>query len=121
LEYIKNELGDTIGEKLGVKIVRLLSGEELLAEVTIDYAKIGPTLKAPVIIHIVPDPVSQKANIAMTDWLPYMATDTVDINSTAVVTIVDPQEPFIEYWNKNFGQKKSNLIVPKKPGLVGVK
>ena len=88
-----------------VKIVRLTSGEELIAK--IDQSVDGyVVLKKPAIL--IP---TGKDQLAFGQWLPYAdIKDGITISEEYVVFIVDPMEEMAAQYNEAFG---SGLVVPK--------
>ena len=93
-----------------VKIVRLTSGEELIAKVE-QIDDISYILKKPAIL--IP---AGKDQLAFGQWLPYAdIKDGIEILSTYVVFVVDPMNELEAQYEEAFG---SGLIVPKKSGLI---
>ena len=93
-----------------VKIVRLTSGEELIAKVE-QIDDISYILKNPAIL--IP---AGKDQLAFGQWLPYAdIKDGIEILSTYVVFVVDPMNELEAQYEEAFG---SGLIVPKKSGLI---
>ena len=95
-----------------IKIVRLTSGEELIAK--IEKTDNGYLLNKPAIL--IP---TGKDQLAFGQWLPYAnIQDGIEILSTYVVFVVDPMEEMTAQYEEAFG---SGLIVPKNdiatPGL----
>ena len=93
-----------------VKIVRLTSGEELIAKVE-QVDDISYILKKPVIL--IP---AGKDQLAFGQWLPYAdIADGIEILSTYVVFVVSPIDEMKDQYNEAFG---SGLVVPPKAGVV---
>ena len=93
-----------------VKIVRLTSGEELIAKVE-QVDDISYILKKPAIL--IP---TGKDQLAFGQWLPYAdIKDGVEILSTYVVFVVDPMEEMTAQYEEAFG---SGLVTPTKGGIV---
>ena len=87
-----------------VKIVRLTSGEELIAK--IEETDTHVNLKKPAIL--IP---AGKDQLAFGQWLPYAdIKDGIDIPKEYVVFIVDPMNEMTAQYDEAFG---SGLIVPK--------
>jgi hypothetical protein len=88
-----------------IKIVRLTSGEELIAKVdqsVEDYV----VLKKPAIL--IP---TGKDQLAFGQWLPYANIENgITISKEYVVFVVDPMEEMAAQYNETFG---SGLVVPK--------
>jgi len=95
-----------------VKIVRLTSGEELIAKT--EETDTHVTLKKPSIL--IP---AGKDQLAFGQWLPYAdIKDGIEISKEYVVFIVAPMDEMAQQYDQAFG---SGLIVPKNdiasPGL----
>ena len=95
-----------------VKIVRLTSGEELIAKT--EETKTSVTLKKPAIL--IP---AGKDQLAFGQWLPYAdIKDGIEISKEYVVFIVTPMDEMAQQYDQAFG---SGLVVPKgnieRPGL----
>ena len=100
-------MGDAV---LNIKIVRLTSGEELIAKVE-QVDDISYILNKPAIL--IP---TGKDQLAFGQWLPYAdIKDGIEILSTYVVFVVDPMEEMAAQYEEAFG---SGLVVPKKSGVI---
>tara|TARA_R110000824_G_scaffold86120_1_gene213406 strand:+ start:121 stop:441 length:321 start_codon:yes stop_codon:yes gene_type:complete len=86
-----------------VRIVRLTSGEEIIAK--IEKTDTHVKMKKPAIII----PAGQD-QIGLMGWLPYTkAEDGIEILLTSVLFIVEPVEEMAQQYEQMFG---SGLIVP---------
>ena len=93
-----------------IKIVRLTSGEELIAK--IEETDTSVTLKNPAIL--IP---TGKDQLAFGQWLPYAdIKDGVTIPKQYVVFVVDPVEEMSAQYDEAFG---SGLVVPKSGIISG--
>jgi len=91
-----------------IQIVRLTSGEELIAKT--EETKTTITLKKPAIL--IP---AGKDQLAFGQWLPYAdIKDGIEISKDYVVFVVDPMEEMVSKYEQAFG---SGLVVPT-PGKV---
>ena len=94
-----------------VKIVRLTSGEELIAKVT--EGKETYTLNNPAIL--IP---TGKDQLAFGQWLPYAnIKDGIEIKSKYVVFVIDPMDEMETQYNEAFGPS-SGLVVPNSGPVV---
>ena len=92
-----------------IKIVRLTSGEELIAKA--EETDTHVTLKKPAIL--IP---AGKDQLAFGQWLPYAnITDGVEISLNYVVFIVDPMDELAAQYEESFG---SGLVVPKAGNVI---
>ena len=94
-----------------IKIVRLTSGEELIARVE-QIDDLSYILKKPAIII----PVA-KEQLGFGQWLPYAnIKDGIEIPSEFIVFVVDPMDEMIEQYEASFG---SGLVIPKAGSVQG--
>ncbi len=88
-----------------VKIIRLDSGEEIMAKLTQE----GDTLNLKDPCVLVP---SQEGKLLFVKWLPYAnTTNGVSINARSVVFIIDPLKELEDHYT---GAITNNLFVPSK-------
>ena len=108
-EEIMDEMDGS--DDIGVRIVRLVSGEEVLCKL-IDLNDSTYRLKKTAIII----PTGQPGNLGIAPWIPY-ATESktgIDIPKTQVCFVVTPITDMLNEYNKAFG---SGLITPA--GVAG--
>jgi hypothetical protein len=92
-----------------VKIVRLNSGEEIMAKITEKGDML--TLKDPCVL--VP---SEQGKLLFVKWLPYANTsEGVSINTKNVVFIIDPLKELEDHYT---GAISNNLFVPSNKKIV---
>jgi hypothetical protein len=98
---------------MSVKLVRLITGEMLLAETTVNGNSI--TLKKPAWIAQV-----KPGEFALVPWLPLAKEDSVAIDTSKFVYIVEPETGILNEYSTGFG---SGLVVPNAGGVkpVGLK
>jgi hypothetical protein len=82
----------------GVKIVRLQSGEDIIASLTHDDESEMIMLDNP--MHLIFKRTSQGTVMMMLPWLPIelIKDNTATIYSSNVLTIVDPKDALVEYY-----------------------
>ena len=82
-----------------VKLIRMWSGEDVVADVvedTSEYIKIENPFVA------VPSP--QEGRIAFAPWSPLLQKDAIEVTKKYLVYIGDPQPEIIEQFNSMFGK-----------------
>jgi hypothetical protein len=100
-----------------VKILRLVSGEELLGEVT-DSSPIPTSviIKNPVRIVVMPNKVDPKTpNVGFAPWAEFSDDKTFTIDKSHIIAIINPIKEFVNQYNTMFGGlvvPSSNLILP---------
>ena len=97
-----------------IKIIKLITGEELLTEVL----DIGATvsMKNPVRIVVMPNKIDPKTpNIGFAPWAEFSDDKTFYIDKAHVLAIINPIKEFTNQYNTMFGGlvvPSSNLILP---------
>ena len=86
---------------MNVKIVRIISGEELIG----DWNRETNTITNPVIMV----PVA-KDQLGFSPWIPYVDEEEVSLKEQHIVTILTPDTKLQNEYNKIYG---SGLIVPE--------
>jgi len=96
-----------------VKIVRLSSGEELIAKC--DESETSVKVKNPAML--VP---MQQGQLGMMPWLAYADYNDIEIDKKFIMFTVRPQVELMNQYNENMG---SGLVVPEKniaePAIAG--
>ena len=100
---------------MNIKIVKLLTGEEILAKVlpSSDYVVI---MENPVRIVVMPNKIDPKTpNIGFAPWAEFSDDKTFTIDKSHVVAIMTPIKEFVNQYNTMFGKlvtPQSGLILP---------
>ena len=100
---------------MNIKIVKLLTGEEILAKVlpSSDYVVI---MENPVRIVVMPNKIDPKTpNIGFAPWAEFSDDKTFTIDKSHVVAIMTPIKEFVNRYNTMFGKlvtPQSGLILP---------
>lgn len=91
-----------------VKIIRFLTGQEIIAEVisiTDEFIKV----KNPVGIQIVPSQKNpSQPSVGLFNWIPFSDDKEVNINKNLVVIQINPTVEFLNQYNTMVG----GLIIP---------
>jgi len=100
----------------GVKIVRLQSGEDIIASIIEDDESDMVMLNNP--MHLIFKRTSQGSMMVMLPWLPIelIKDNIATIYSSDVLTIVDPKDALIEYYGnlintEQLKQMRDNTMV----------
>ena len=98
-----------------VKILKLITGEELLGEILPG----GPSvceIKNPVRIVVLPNKMDPKTpNVGFAPWAEFSDQKTFIIDKSHVLCIIEPIKEFVNQYNSMFGGlvlPTSNLIKP---------
>lgn len=102
---------------MSVKLIKLITGEEVLAEV----AATSPipnalTMKNPVRVIVMPNKIDPKTpNIGFAPWAEFSDEKTFEVDKSHVLCIMTPIKEFVNQYNSMFGGlvvPTSNLIMP---------
>lgn len=102
---------------MSVKLVRLLNGEDLIA----DVSQTSPipssiSLKNPVRIVVMPNKLDPKTpNIGLAPWSEFSSDKTFEIDKSHVLCIMEPIDDFRNNYNSMFSgivKPPSGLILP---------
>ena len=91
---------------MNIKVVRLISGEELIG----DWNEETNIITNPVIMV----PVS-KAQLGFSPWIPYVEEEEVPLKEQHIVTILTPDNKLQNEYNRVYG---SGLIVPNADKII---
>jgi hypothetical protein len=93
---------------MNIKLIRLQTGEDLIADVTIDSDG-DIKLENPCMVYVRPNSTNTGASVGLTRWLPYAQEKIFNLESKWVVIIADPATDLKNEYNKAFG---SGIVVP---------
>ena len=82
-----------------VKLIRMWSGEDVIADITKEDTD-SITITDP----IVAVPSQTQGQIAFAPWSPLLQKDKLEVTKKYVVYMADPQEEIIEQYNSMFGK-----------------
>ena len=101
---------------LNVKLIRLITGEELISEVLNDNEKV--VMKNPIRIVVMPnssrDPKATPT-IGFAPWIEFADTDKIELDKSHILYIVTPIQEFVNQYNSIHGgivAPSSKLILP---------
>jgi hypothetical protein len=92
---------------MNIKLIRLQTGEDLIADVVKEGAAL--TVENPCMVYVRPNSTNTGASVGLTRWMPYAETKTFTIDNKWVVIITDPATDLKNEYNKAFG---SGIVVP---------
>lgn len=91
---------------MNVKLIRLQTGEDLIANVTEDADKSVITLENPCMIYVRPNGAS--ASVGITKWMPYAKAKNIELDKRWIVVLTEPDDDLANEYNKAFG---SGIVV----------
>ena len=101
---------------VNVKIIKLITGEELLGEVTDYHIEDNILLKNPVRIVVMPNKIDPKTpNIGFAPWAEFTDDKTFVLDKSHILAIMNPIKEFVNQYNSMFGGlvlPTGNLITP---------
>jgi|SRR6056300_1186563 hypothetical protein len=95
-----------------VKILRLTTGEDVIAKVTHNLEIDTVTLKQPFVIIPHQQGPGKPVQLMMTLYSPYSKENSVDIKNANVISIVEPKEELLTSYQQN----TSSILTS--PGLI---
>lgn len=95
-------------EEFNIKMIRLLSGEDVVADVTVGEEFVN--FKNPMTVGLVSGAPGQEPQAVCQPWLLFSTEDNVDVNKDVIVYITNPVESFYKQWMKVFNP--SPIIMP---------
>ena len=99
---------------LNVKYIKLLNGEELVAEVLVNDLK--TVLKNPIRLVIVPSKADPKTpSVGLAPWAEFSDDKEITIDKSHILAIMSPIQEIINQYNSIFGgivAPSSKLILP---------
>lgn len=98
---------------MNIKIVRLVTGEDVIGDVTSTTDKEIEISKSFVIIPTQSAP-GQPVKLMLTPYMPYSKNDKVKIVADKLVTTIEPKDEIL----KSYQQNTSSIITGTKPGLI---
>ena len=100
---------------MSAKIIKLITGEELLAEIMPSGDAVCK-IKNPVRIIVMPNKIDPKTpNIGFAPWAEFSDDKEFTLDKSHIVAIMTPINEFVNQYNSMFGGlvvPKSNLIIP---------
>lgn len=83
-----------------IKILRLLTGEDIIAQCLMDDETSTILLSNPMKVYVHRDAEEGHTMLVMMPWLPLeiVEEDLAEINYVDVITMVNPKDSFVEYY-----------------------
>jgi hypothetical protein len=99
---------------MNIKLVRLVTGEDILTE--FDNGEDTVTFTNPLIVYITPPQgPGQSASVGISQWVPYSDSKEFIINKDKVVFVADAAQDLKKQYDQVFGL---GLILPGQRGLL---
>jgi len=97
-----------------VKLVRLLTGEEILAEVVTDTENVL-TISNPIRVVLMPNKEgSTTPTVGFAPWMEFSEDNEYSLDKSHVLAIMNPISDFVTQYNKAF----SSIITPPDSGKL---
>jgi len=100
-----------------IKLLRLITGEDIIAEFTSDPKKTAITLKNPIVVVAMPGPPGAPPNIGFAPWMPYSKDRTLDVEERNIICVTDALDQFVTQYKSitsNLALPNKSLILPGK-------
>ena len=98
-----------------IKIIKLVTGEQVMAEVISDSVGILKVSNPTLIVMMPPKTQSQQPSVGLAPWAEFSDDKEISIDKLHVIAIMTPIKEFIDQYNMIFSKiitPKSNLILP---------
>jgi len=96
-----------------VKIIRMITGEDIIGKV-LDKTPETTKIKQAFVILPTQSAPGKPVQLMLTPYIPYAESDTIEINSDKVVTIVDPKSEILNSYQQN----TSSILTASNSGLI---
>jgi hypothetical protein len=100
-----------------IKLIRLTSGEEILAEVTLDTG-LKVTVKNPIRIVVLPSKANpNQPSIGFAPWIEFAEEKEFTIDNSHILVILTPIKEFVAQYEATFSPiitRKSEIFLPTK-------
>lgn len=108
-------------EQTGIKLIRLNTGEDIIANCIDDEANNTIMIGNPMRVVVRRLSESSQSMLVMMPWLPLeiIEEDLATINYQDIITVVEPKKSFIEYYNNMVDQYKVSLETMKDQDVFG--
>lgn len=108
-------------EQTGIKLIRLNTGEDIIANCIDDEANNTIMIGNPMRVVVRRLSESSQSMLVMMPWLPLeiIEEDLATINYQDIITVVEPKKSFIEYYNNMVDQYKVSLETMKDQDIFG--
>lgn len=100
---------------MNIKLVKLLSGEDLIADVYENSETI--IIKNPVRVVVMPSAAGQSPNVGFAPWAPFSKDTDFKLDMAHVLAIMEPVGEFVQQYKMTVSPivtpPQSKLIIPK--------
>ncbi len=100
-----------------VKLIRLVTGEDIVSEVSFNDSENAHVFTNPIIVVAMPGPPGQPPNIGFAPWMPYSKDRKFLIADKNVITMTEPLPQFVQQYteiNSKIALPNKSLILPGK-------
>ena len=95
-----------------VKLLKLITGEEILAEVIKNYDTV--TIKNVLRIVIMPSRDPSAPTVGLAGWAQFAKDDEITLDKSHIIAIMDPIDQFVEQYRQQF----SGLVTPSSQLII---
>ena len=95
-----------------VKLLKLITGEEILAEVIKNYDTV--TIKNVLRIVIMPGRDPSAPTVGLAGWAQFAKDDEITLDKSHIIAIMDPIDQFVEQYRQQF----SGLVTPSSQLII---
>ena len=95
---------------MAVKLLRLKSGEDIVAEHVLGKIGQNITIENPAMIMPLSDGRGNQVQVGLAPWMPFSAEKRFDVPGDWVLLLTEPAQDIVNNYNQAFG---SGIVVPK--------
>jgi hypothetical protein len=101
---------------MNIKLVKLLSGEDLIADVNVVVTRLN--MKNPLRVVVMPSAAGQSPNVGFAPWAPFSKDTDFKLDMAHVLAIMEPVDEFVQQYKMTVSPivtpPQSKLILPIK-------
>lgn len=108
-------MNDPVRKDAVISLLRLTTGEELLAEITASGTN-AYQVRRPLRIVVLPGKNTSQTQVALLPWIQFTMEETMSIDKDHVMVVVPPLPEFDTQYRQVF----SKIVTPAKSSLIGL-
>jgi hypothetical protein len=101
---------------MNIKIVRMLNGDDVIADVDVNVTRLN--MKNPLRVVVMPGSAGQSPNVGFAPWSPFSKDTDFKLDMAHVLAIMEPIDEFVQQYKMSVSPivtpPQGRLILPKK-------
>jgi hypothetical protein len=103
---------------MSIMLLKLLSGEDLIAETLKIDGNDKVHIKNPLRVVVMPSMSENMPKVGFSPWAPFSKDTEFSLDNSHVIAIMEPIDEFVAQYKQSFSQivtpQQSKLIIPRK-------